>query len=173
MTEDLGTLDGDGGLARLLLNSTGEGIYGVDLQGNCTFANPACVRLLGFESDADLLGRNMHELVHHTRPNGDPYPMVECKIYQAFRERRGIHVDDELIFCADGTAFPVEYWSYPVEKEGKLIGQSIAAVARLFLSLEDALDYLSITHTPDNPYPETDYAAVQFRLATAHQSHLS
>ncbi len=75
MTESLDALDGTGGIERLLLNSTAEGIYGVDLDGKCTFANPACLRLLGFESDADLLGRNMHELVHHTRPNGDPYPM--------------------------------------------------------------------------------------------------
>ena len=82
-------------LARLLLDSTGEGIYGVDLEGNCTFANPACLRLLGFEDDTQLLGRNMHELVHHTRPNGDPYPMTECRIYRAFREGEGVHVDDE------------------------------------------------------------------------------
>ena len=128
MTESLGSLDGDGGLERLLLNSTGEGIYGVDLQGNCTFANPACVKLLGFDSDADLLGRNMHELVHHTRPNGDPYPMVECRIYQAFREHRGVHVDDELIWCADGTGFPAEYWSYPVERDGDLVGSVLTFV---------------------------------------------
>jgi len=48
------------GLAELLLNSTGEGIYGVDLQGNCTFANPECVRLLGFDTTDELLGRNVH-----------------------------------------------------------------------------------------------------------------
>ncbi len=60
------------GLAELLLNSTGEGIYGVDLEGNCTFANPACLRLLGFDSDSELLGRNMHNLVHHSLPNGAP-----------------------------------------------------------------------------------------------------
>ncbi|MFV9673183.1 MAG: PAS domain-containing protein, partial [Acidimicrobiia bacterium] len=76
----------DGHLARLLLDSTGEGIYGVDLDGNCTFANPASLRILGFDSADELLGRNMHDLVHHTLPSGDPYPMSECKIYLAFRE---------------------------------------------------------------------------------------
>ena len=107
---------------RLLLNSTGEGIYGVDLQGNCTFANPACVRILGFESDAELLGRNMHELVHHTKPNGDPYPMEECRIYQAFRRDEGVHADDEVMWRSDGSNFPAEYWSYPMERDGDSIG---------------------------------------------------
>ena len=109
-------------LVRLLLDSTGEGIYGVDLDGNCTFANPACLRLLGFESDAELLGRHMHELVHHTRPNGEPYPVEECRIYRAFREHEGTHVDDEVMFRKDGERFPAEYWSYPVERDGELVG---------------------------------------------------
>ena len=60
-------------LAQLLLQSTGDGIYGVDVAGNCTFANPACVRLLGFSSEEELLGKQMHKLVHHTRPDGSPY----------------------------------------------------------------------------------------------------
>jgi len=89
-------------LVRLLLNSTGEGIYGVDLEGNCTFANPACLKLLGLESDLELLGQNVHEQVHHTRANGDPYPQQECRIYQAFRAGEGTHVDDEVMLCSDG-----------------------------------------------------------------------
>ena len=80
------SLAGSDDLARLLLNSTGEEIYGIDLEGNCTFANPACLKLLGLENDADLLGRNVHELSHHTRVNGDPYPVEECRIYQAYRQ---------------------------------------------------------------------------------------
>jgi PAS domain S-box-containing protein len=114
--------------ADLLLNSTGEGIYGVDLDGNCTFANPACLRILGLESDDDLLGRNMHELVHHTLPNGDPYPMTECQIYLAFREGRGVNVDNEVMWRADGSSFPAEYWSYPMEQEGETIGSVLTFV---------------------------------------------
>jgi signal transduction histidine kinase len=70
----------------------------------------------------DLLGKQMHELVHHTRPNGEPYPVEQCRIYQAFREHRGTHVDDEVMFCSDGAPFPAEYWSYPVERDGELVG---------------------------------------------------
>lgn len=114
--------------ARLLLNSTGEGIYGVDLSGNCTFANPACAELLGFESDDDLLGRHMHELVHHTRANGEPYPLEECRIYRAFRNGEGVHVDDEVMWRADGSSFPAEYWSYPMEHDGEPIGSVLTFV---------------------------------------------
>ena len=113
---------------RLLLDSTGEGIYGVDMHGNCTFANPACVALLGFDTPDDLLGRNMHELVHHTRGNGQPYPMVECRIYQAFRQGEGVHVDDEVMWRSDGASFPTEYWSYPMERDGDLIGSVLTFV---------------------------------------------
>ena len=109
-------------LARLLLNSTAEGIYGIDLDGNCTFANPACATLLGFESVDDLLGKQMHELIHHTRNNGEPYPVEECQIYQAFRKGRGTHVDDEVMFCANGKPFPAEYWSYPMFRQKELVG---------------------------------------------------
>ena len=113
---------------RLLLDSTGEGIYGVDLDGNCTFANPACVGILGFDSDSELLGRNMHETVHHTKGDGQPYPMEECQIYQAFRRGEGVHVDDEVMWHRDGTNFPAEYWSYPMERDGRVVGSVLTFV---------------------------------------------
>lgn len=121
-------IDQKAGFAELLLHSTGEGIYGVDLDGNCTFANPACVRLLGFDSDAELLGRNMHELVHHTLPNGDAYPVESCRIYQAFKKGEGVHVDDEVLWRADGSSFPAEYWSYPMEQDGHTVGSVLTFV---------------------------------------------
>ncbi len=115
-------------MVRLLLNSTGEGIYGIDSQGNCTFANPACLELLGFNSDTDLLGKNMHALVHHTRANGDGYPVEECNIYRALQEREGTHIDDEVMWRGDGSSFPAEYWSYPVVRDGDLLGCAVTFV---------------------------------------------
>ena len=109
-------------LGMLLLNSTGEGISGIGMDGNCTLANPSCLKLLGFESDADVLGKHMHDLVHQTRPNGDPYPVQECRIYQAFLKGEGTHVIDEIMFCADGTNFPAKFWPYPVEHDGEMVG---------------------------------------------------
>jgi PAS domain S-box-containing protein len=107
---------------KLLLDSTAEGIYGIDLEGNCIFCNPACVHLLGYEKLEDLLGQHMHNLLHHTRPDGSPYPVGECRIYQAFREGKGTHVDDEVFWRADGSSFPAEYWSSPMYREREIIG---------------------------------------------------
>lgn len=98
----------------LLLNSTAEGIYGVDLRGNCTFCNPAALRLLGYTDARDVVGRNIHKLIHHTRPDGSPYPARNCKVYCAFLKGEGTHVDDEQYWRADGTSFPVEYWAQPI-----------------------------------------------------------
>lgn len=107
---------------RLLLRSTAEGIYGMDIDGRCTFANDACARLLGYESSDELLGQHMHDLVHHTRPDGKPYPVEECRIYRAFQHGERVHADDELYWRADGTSFDVEYWSYPQILQGKNVG---------------------------------------------------
>jgi PAS domain S-box-containing protein len=107
---------------RLLLDSTAEAIYGMDLAGNCTLANRACLRMLAYENAEQLLGNNMHEVLHHTRVDGTPYPVAECHIFQAFRKGEGTHVDDEVMWRADGTSFPAEYWSYPVRSEGEIVG---------------------------------------------------
>ena len=113
-------------LVNALLSATGEGIYGVDLDGNCTFANPACLSLLGYENDGELLGRNMHQLIHHTRSDGEPYPVEACRIYQAFREQHSVHVADEIVWRADGTSFPAEYWSHPIFMADELAGSVVA-----------------------------------------------
>lgn len=113
---------------RLLLDSTGEGIYGLDLQGNCTFCNPSCLRLLGYEDAEQLLGMNMHEVIHHTRPDGSPYPERECRIYEAFQKGEGTHIDDEVLWRADGSSFPAEYWSYPVRENGNVVGSVVTFV---------------------------------------------
>ena len=116
-------------LFRALLNATGEGIYGVDLEGKCTFANPSCLRLLGYDSEQELLGRNMHHLIHHTRPTGEPYPEAECRIFQSFRQMRGVHISDEIVWRKDGASIPVEYWSHPLFlNTGEIAGGVVAFV---------------------------------------------
>jgi PAS domain S-box-containing protein len=113
---------------RLLLESTGEAIYGVDRDGNCTFANPACARMLGYDSPADLIGQSTHALFHHTRPDGTPYPRDECPIYRAFRTGQGTHVEDEVFWRRDGSSVPVEYRSYPVVRDGRTLGAVVTFV---------------------------------------------
>ena len=107
---------------RLLLDSTAEGIYGLDMNGNCTFANNACLTLLGYNSIDDLLGKNMHKLIHHTRPDGSPYPIEQCPIYMAFTSGEKMYVEDDILWRSDGTSFPAEYWSYPILQDDQVIG---------------------------------------------------
>ncbi len=114
--------------SRLLLESTAEAIYGIDLDGNCTFCNPSCVQMLGYDSADELLGRNMHRCIHHTRPDGSPYANEECRIYLAFRQGEGSHVDDEVLWRKDGTAFPAEYWSYPISRDGETVGAVVTFI---------------------------------------------
>ena len=113
---------------RLLLDSTAEAIYGIDLKGSCTFANTACLRLLGYSNVDELLGRNMHDVLHHSRADGTPYPVSECRIFRAFRKGEGSHVGDEVLWRADGTSFAVEYWSYPVVKAREVVGAVVTFI---------------------------------------------
>ncbi|MHC4269685.1 MAG: PAS domain S-box protein [Planctomycetota bacterium] len=110
---------------QLLLNSTGEAIYGLDNEGNCTFVNAACLRMLGYREASHLIGAKMHDLIHYKRVDGTPYPIDECKIYKSFREGGEIHVDDEVLWRADGTCFPVEYMSHPIRKDNKIVGSVV------------------------------------------------
>lgn len=113
-------------LVRLLMNSTAEAIYGIDTRGNCTFANPACLRMLGYTDIYDLLGHNMHSLIHHAHPDGSPYSEEDCHIFRAIRQQAGTHRDDEMLWRSDGSGFPAEYWSYPIEKDGEILGAVVA-----------------------------------------------
>jgi formate hydrogenlyase transcriptional activator len=113
---------------RLILDSTAEGIFGCDAKGTCLFCNPAAVRLLGYDNTSELLGKNMHALEHHTRPDGRPYPIEECPIYIGFQNGQGVHRDDEVYWRKDGTCFPVEFWSHPVFQEGRTLGAVVTFV---------------------------------------------
>ncbi|HEY9759125.1 MAG TPA: PAS domain S-box protein [Oculatellaceae cyanobacterium] len=110
---------------RLLLNSTGEGIYAVNNNGRCTFVNKAATEMFGFKSE-ELLGKKMHLLTHHTRANGAPYPASECHVYRAFSHEEAVEIDDEIFWRQNGTSFAVEYTSYPVRLNGIVHGAVVA-----------------------------------------------
>ncbi len=113
---------------RLLLNSTGEAIYGLDLQGNCIFVNSSCLKMLGYEDESQLIGRKAHELINFARKDGKLITAMECRIFQSISEGKESHCDDEIIWRTDGTSFPVEYWAYPMRKNGSLIGAVVTFV---------------------------------------------
>jgi PAS domain S-box-containing protein len=110
---------------RLLLDSTAEAIYGLDTDGACTFCNPACLRLLGYTSPHELIGRNMHWLIHGRHADGTTHDIETCRIHQAFRFGREVHVTNEVFWRADGTSFPVEYWSHPQRRDGRIVGSVV------------------------------------------------
>ena len=104
------------------LDYTEEAIFSMDLEGNCTFSNPVCTRLLGFSNPDGLTGKNMHSLILHSRPDGTPYPPGDCYITRTLREGKESHVVGECFWRADGTRLDVEYRSYPIRSEGAVIG---------------------------------------------------
>ncbi|GAB7193326.1 hypothetical protein NUM3379_40350 [Kineococcus sp. NUM-3379] len=104
---------------RLLLESTGEGIFGMDLDGRCTFVNAAAAAMIGRPVE-EVLGRGLHDLIHHTRPDGSPYPAEDCPIGAAVRTGRACHVAEEVFWRADGSAVPVEVNARPVVKDGQV-----------------------------------------------------
>jgi PAS domain S-box-containing protein len=106
----------------LILNSVGEGVYGLDLEGRVTFVNPAAANMIGWEI-GDLIGQSMHAVLHHSKPDGNPYPIHQCPIYQAFQDGRIHRANTEVFWRKDGSSFPVEYISTPMQDQhGTVVG---------------------------------------------------
>jgi PAS domain S-box-containing protein len=106
----------------LILDSVAEGIYGVDTQGNSTFVNRAMQEITGWRAE-DIIGRNQHQVLHHTRADGSAHPGQECPVYQTFSDSRPRYVEDDIFWCKDGHSIPVEYSSNPIRDEnGEVTG---------------------------------------------------
>ena len=101
-----------------LLDTAGEGIYGLDRNGEATFINKKAEQLLGW-SQADVVGQSIHEVHHHSHEDGSPYPRSECPIYAAIKDGETHRVDSEVFWTRDGDALPVEYTSTPIIRDGK------------------------------------------------------
>ena len=106
---------------QLILQAAGEGIYGVNADGNTTFVNPAAQRMLGYTAD-ELVGKNMHAILHHTHADGRPYAVCDCPIYAAFSDGEVHKVSDEVFWHKDGHSIAVEYTSTPIRENGKAVG---------------------------------------------------
>ncbi|MGD2117536.1 MAG: sigma 54-interacting transcriptional regulator [Chromatiales bacterium] len=157
---------------QLLLKAAGDGIYGVNTEGITTFVNPAACELLGWSAD-ELVGRNMHQLVHHTHADGSHYHDEDCPIYKAFRDGIVHRVEDEVFWRKDGSPLPVEYTSTPIRDRGRLVGavlifrditerkqaendlrNALDEVQRLKQRLEDENAYLQEEISAEHNYQE-------------------
>ena len=107
---------------RLLLNSTAEGINAVDANGNCTLINKAALGILGFHSAEEALGKNMHDLIHHTKPDGTNCTIDNCLMSKTFKEGKGMHNNDDVLWRRDGSGFPAEYFSHPIHQKDNVTG---------------------------------------------------
>ena len=107
---------------RIILDNAVDGLYGIDADGITTFCNKAFLRMLGFTREEDAVGRKLHDIIHHSHPDGSPYDRRDCPIYTAGQSGAEVHVEDELFFRLDGTSFPVEYWVRPIEGGGEIQG---------------------------------------------------
>jgi PAS domain S-box-containing protein len=121
-----------------MLDSIVEGIYCVDMKGECTYANQRCLELLGFDSEAELIGKNMHDLIHYRRRDGSDYDVSDCKIFTAYNEDTNVHVNDEVFWKKDGTRFDAEYWSYPIKEGSKVIGAVVTFADITLTRMESA-----------------------------------
>lgn len=107
---------------RAAINSSAGGFYGVDKAGVTNICNANFIKMLGFNGHEDVIGKKLHDLIHHTHPDGRPYPKEECPIYKAANSGKQDHITEERFFRVDGSSFPVEYWTTPIIRDGEVLG---------------------------------------------------
>jgi PAS domain S-box-containing protein len=140
--------------SRLLLESVGEGIFGVDLDGKVVFINPAASRMLGYGPE-ELIGHGVHEKIHHSHEDGSTYPKSECPMYLTYTADTDYHIADEMLWRKDGSPFPVEYTSMPIKKNGQVVGAVVT--------------FMDITERK-NAEEEAEHAAILIREKEAQLS---
>ena len=138
----------------LILGAAGEGIFGLNVEGTFSFANPSALAMLGFTS-AEMIGHDSHALVHHHRKDGSPYPSSECPILRTWRDGELQRRDDEVFWRKDGTPLEVEYVSTPIRDESGMNGAVIVftdvSVRRMLeKNLRQALKDLEVAQEQEN-----------------------
>lgn len=106
---------------QMLFDSAGEAIWALDAKGNCTFVNRMAANILGFDSE-EIIGSNMHELVHHHYPDGRHFPGSECPIHNVMWKNEGLcHITDTM-FRKNGSSFFAELSAQPMVTDGRAVG---------------------------------------------------
>lgn len=130
-------------LNQLILDSAGEGIYGIDIEGNISFVNPAAELLLGYRVE-ELIGQSHHSMIHHSKPDGTSFSTDECHLCAAIKIGKIHRESTEVFWRKDGANFPVEYVSTPIQKDGKLEGAVVIFSDNTDLKLSEAKFVMAI-----------------------------
>ncbi len=138
------------GEVKSLMDSTSEGIIGICEEGLISYVNPATLRLFRYTSEAEMVGKNSHELIHHSYADGSHYPVQGCPIFQSLRTGDTAHVDDEVLWRSDGTSFNADYRSTPVVRGGQITGSVLTIVdhterRNFLIDLQNSERWLSTT----------------------------
>jgi len=148
---------------RLLLESVGEGIYGVDLDGSTTFVNPVFVNMLGFTAE-EIIGQPIHDLIHHTHADGTKYLISECPIHAALKDREVHKVNNDIFWRKDGTGLPVEYTTTPVIKNDIIVG-AVTVFQDISQRIKAEQDILTAKENAEN----ANQAKSQFLSSMSHE----
>ncbi len=162
---------------QLILDAAGEGIYGINAEGKATFVNRAAQEILGWNVK-DLIGRDLHSIIHHHHLNGDYFPAQSCPIYDSFRRDKTVRVDDDAFWRKDGKPILVEYVSTPIYDHGVLAGAVVIFrdvterkenEKRLRKLLEE-VETLRVQLEQENDYLQTEIRAVRSHAGMVGQS---
>ena len=108
-----------------VIESSTDGIYTLDLSGRCTLVNSAAASILGYQAE-EMLGQNMHDLMHHHYPDGRPFPESECPLYRAVHDGIPIRLDGTMMWRRDGTSFPADCSAAPIFIDGQIRGAVVS-----------------------------------------------
>lgn len=152
---------------QLILDAAGDGVYGLDRNGRCTFANNAAEDILGWQR-SEVMGQTIHDIHHHTHLDGSHYPKEECPIYAATEDGEVHRVDTEVFWHLNGTPIPVEYTSTPIWRNGKLDGAVIVfrdiSQRKQLEKLRDEA-YAEIHHLKEQLEQERDYLRDEINIS--------
>ncbi len=110
---------------KLILESVGEGIYVIDRNGTITFANPVTAAITGYAIN-EIIGKKQHDIFHHTKPDGSPFPVKECPIHMTLRDGKTRTIDNDVFWKKDGTSIPIEYTCTAILEDDEIVGAVIA-----------------------------------------------
>ena len=157
----------------LILSAAGQGIAGLDAAGRTTFVNPTATALTGWTAE-ELIGHVQHERLHHSRPDGSPYPAEACPVTQVLRDGLERRITGEVLWRRDGTSFPAEYVATPLREAGEIVGAVVVfhdvSEREELKALEEARRELAETNRQLEARVEERTAALSAALASLRES---